>query len=105
MIAATCAVLAVGLTALLHRGSKRVPWWIAGAVATFVVCFGLALLAQSAPSEGDVASAYRHGDISYNDYVSGTEGAHNAFNYAGIAAALATVMTMLVGRTVSYYRR
>lgn len=104
MALAIAAALAVGLTVLLHRGSKRLPWWIFATATAFVLTAFIVLRLQDEPGEDDVARAFRRGEISYNEYRARSAGAQTTLPFAAIAGGLVGALAALLGRAATYRR-
>ena len=104
MALAIAGALAVGLTVLLHRGSKRLPWWIFATAAVFLLTAFLVLQLQDQPTEDDAVLAYRRGEISFNEYNARVEAANATVPFAAIAGGVVAAFAALLGRAATYRR-
>ncbi len=104
MIAAAAFILSIGTCMLLMRRTAKIGMWLGAAVVMFVAVFAIAKGLQDTPGEDEVASAYRAGVISYNDYQRLTARAGATNDYAGIAGAIATLLVGGVGAAFSTRR-
>ena len=97
MLPALVGIVAITITWVLHRRSRRAKWWLGGAVAGYVLVFLLVLQTSDAPTEMDIADAYRRGDISYNAYERGRDAAKQTHTVGALIAGALTLVSVGLG--------
>lgn len=84
--------MSIALCLLMLRRTRRLGWWIGGAVVMFAAMFGVALGLQDVPTEREAASAYRAGEISFSQYEHDRDRARAAYDYGAIAGAVGALV-------------
>lgn len=106
VVVAAAFVLAIGAAALGMRRSPVMSRWLAAAVAMFVLCALLVLVATMHPTADEVAHAYARGSISYVAYQDGVARADRAYDWAagvGFAGTLLLVGFATLSERVRAY--